>query len=44
VFEIGLDELLRDNPVGVLQPLDSAQVIKALTALSFFQQSDTPEE
>jgi len=44
VFEIGLDELLRDNPVGVLQPLDIAQVTKALTALSFFQQPDTPEE
>jgi len=37
VFEVALDELLRDRPIGVLQSFDAAQVSEALTALNYFQ-------
>jgi hypothetical protein len=38
VFEIAHDELLRDAPLGRLQPYDIARTAQALTVLGYFQQ------
>ena len=37
VFEIGIDELLRDKPIGALQPYDVDQVLKKMVRLGYYQ-------
>jgi len=40
VFEISFDELLRDMPVGFLQPLDMDGVTQSLTKLGYLHKSE----
>jgi len=44
VFEISPIELLRDDPVGALQPFDIAPVTQSLTALGYLHQPEPPEK
>ena len=37
VFEIDIEELLRDAPIGTLQPFDVMQVIKEMTSLGYLE-------
>jgi len=44
IFEIGSKELLRDAPLGVLQPLDITRVMQEMITLGYFQQLESTEQ
>ena len=43
LFEISPEELLRDKPLGILQPFDIEQIIQAMVELGFFQLSNSDQ-
>jgi len=43
VFEISSGELLRDAPIGALQPYDAEQVVQAMAQLGLLSAADTLE-
>lgn len=43
-FEINPSELLRDGPIGHLQPFDVSQITQMMVSLGRFQRPEQPEQ